>query len=220
MSNESQYLNEVAKVLERYADQLAEIEQDHGVSKEEILLIERAIKEEADLRERYALGARFSIIANQLNSLRDGAILHINNRENHNHIRDDFEGVKIGEDERRVYVYLFNAQGSVLSSWGKLLARRALLDHSINRPIYTELNDIEELLRTKKELANHGYLEVIIKNEHILSDSKSFAFRDALDHPLLRLKQGALKSEKIVRFVLEEKCYQVTEEGHLLPLSC
>lgn len=217
MSNETQYLREVSLCLDKFADQMAAIEQDNGVGQEELNLIEQALTEELALREKHAIGARFGVIGSQLNSLLDGAKMQLSVKlDSAATKKQTIVELSPADDETVVYVYLFNARGRVLSTWSKLLNNRALHEHSVNRPIYTDVAHIEELIRSKTDACNHGFFKIIVKNEHIIADVANTTFFDSLGHPLLRLRQGGLKVERILSINLSGKHYRLTDEARLV----
>src|SRR3990167_9684781 len=95
-----------------------------------------------------------------------------------------------------VYVYLFNAHGLNFSSWQKMLSPSVFYEYSVNRPIYGEKAHVEAVIRNKTNKAQHGYLTIAVKKELISSESS----KDALGNPLIKVKEGGLKIERLICF--------------------
>ena len=121
----------------------------------------------------------------------------------------------LADDEMIVYVDLINAQGKLLSTWQKMLAPRALREHSVNRPIYADFSHIEELVRSKKNPVSHGFIEAVIKKADILVPLEECTCTGPLGHPLLRLKQGALLLKNVRFFYHLDKKYRLSFAGEL-----
>jgi hypothetical protein len=205
MSDEKQYLDEVSQMLAEYESAVRRInENDADPYGELYRLISEAVEQEKALRGKHKVGERFNVIRTQLLSTLEK-------------YKDEYEAIqqqekltvrkerKLQENETIVYLYLFNAQGNAVEAWQNMLTPRALFDYSVNRPIYLNKEDIERVIRARPNKAQHAYIEVVIDKEDIMEDKP----HDQYQHPLLRVRQGAIKDGNILFFCYRDKSYSV-----------
>lgn len=173
------------------------------------LLLE-AIKGDQELRDKYEVGEKFRFVRDRLNALKSQL------EQNAVKLQEKKKEttLQIAEDEVIVFVYLFNAQGNVLKTWQSMLNPAVFYEYSVNRPIYEKQSSVESYLRSKKNKLQNGYLAVIVKKNDILQTSDSP--KDAIDNPLIKVREGALKFEKLVYFNCNNIEYILDESGELV----
>jgi len=212
MSEEKKYLNDLNAQLTDCIEQIKTVGEDAAAIEKVFSLLNSIVVQEDELRTKYDIGVRFNVVRTQLQSVLKEFDKELAARAEESQ-DDEKEEQEISSDETLVYVYLFNAQGSILKSWQKLLSPGAMFEHSVNRPIYSELSAVEAMLREKPNIENHAYIIVAIKNADVLEANTETALKDQYGQPLLRLRQGALKTENIKRFVHLNREYNVSSEG-------
>lgn len=111
----------------------------------------------------------------------------------------------------KVYVSLYQAEGSNLQKWHHLL--KTLTEYSIGRPVYRDEACIQKMIRAKEQVQREAYVSVWIKQEDILELSGARVAMDRLDQEILTLKANAIKPENIIAFIHCQKAYQVHEQG-------
>jgi intracellular multiplication protein IcmQ len=97
-----------------------------------------------------------------------------------------------------VFVALYQADGLNVTKWSNLLS--AISSNSIGRPVYGNEDDIKAWFRTKENKQNDAYAVVYIHPD----DKNKPAGKPLLDrygHELLTIREGAIKSKNITRFV-------------------
>lgn len=120
----------------------------------------------------------------------------------------------LSENEQYAFVHLFNTNGKILTRWEAMLSPRQITDYSVNRPIYAEQKQVEAYIRSRPNSDEHAFLMMKILKSDVLSDNLSNANFDALEHPLLKLKEGALKEQGLVYFFHQGERY-IFANGHL-----
>lgn len=175
-------------------------------------LVREAVNSDKTLREKYQVGEKFRFIRDRLNAL----LAHA--EETLTTIQKEIQKSTnvLAEDEQLVYVYLFNAQGILVQSWQKMLTPTIFYDHSINRPIYTERSHIDALLKTKAKIAEHGFIIIAIKKQDVLKTEEGASLKDSLGNPLIKVREGALKFERLFSFYHNGHEYKINAEGELV----
>lgn len=214
MVDEKFYLKELSEKLNK---SIVRIKRCTTAESNEELLKElgNIVEIEQDLRERCGVGVRFKVIREQLQNILQKYTKKIGQSQRFGKDLKEKPDVLL-QDEMLVYVYLFNAQGAILKNWENLLLPKALIDHSVNRPIYVDRQDIEEMLRAKQNKTQHAYLIIAIKKQNVLQTEQNKELKDQYGFPLLRIKQGALDMAKIKKFIHNEHEYKVTDKGALV----
>ncbi|MCP3679474.1 MAG: hypothetical protein GY782_04090 [Gammaproteobacteria bacterium] len=212
--NEISFLKELQEAFTRYAEEARDVEDqmEHDVESATIRLRELLAKikqTEMTLREKYRVD-RFKVFPRELQQLIDKVDTAAPVVLGEGAEEEDSGAVGLQEGETYIYIYLFNSQGSQLSSWQKLVTAGALEEHAVSRPIYAKVEHVEEMLRTKPFIEQHAYLEVKIKKSDIADD---LTLHDSLNHPVVRLKEGALKTGNIIRFRHKNKNYAIMFSG-------
>lgn len=117
----------------------------------------------------------------------------------------------IGEDEREVYISLFQSDGYNMGKWAMQL--RSLERYVIGRPVYQNQEDAEKRVRLRAATGNEGFVVVIVKKTDLQSDVSTT--KDQFDSPLLSLKETALRNGRIVAFVHQNLRYHFVD-GQLI----
>ena len=209
MNKEKNYLIAIEGKFKGFAQLVLEMDgQDLELLNKLYALIKEAVEFEKKCREENNVGVRFSVIVNQLNELEQICQQEIilltgeySSKVNKNY------GDNIAADEMPIFIYLFNSQGANIKTWRPQLTFKALIDHSINRPIYTNKQYVDELIRGKENSAQHAYVRAILKKSDILMSEEESILKDKQGHPIIRIKQGALKPHSILEFYHNDKVY-------------
>lgn len=176
-------------------------------------LIQEALQRDAQLRQAHQVGERFRFVRDRLQTL-------LETIEKETAITEDVvklaPEVKVEEDELLVYIHLYNAQGAVVRTWQGMITRKAFFDFSVNRPIYQDRKHIEAFIRSKPNKAQHAYLTVAMKKDRVLPPSEEGGLKDPLENPLLKVKEGSLRYERLVSFTHNESMYELSEQGELI----
>tara|TARA_B100000508_G_C11433476_1_gene264672 strand:- start:547 stop:1188 length:642 start_codon:yes stop_codon:yes gene_type:complete len=213
MSEESKYLQHVSAMLKQYAEKIRNLHPGDAAVKRMHELLKEVKAREAALRDATKIGVRFNVLRTQV----DKALDEFEQALSNFHVDEDADEVDhnkvLADDEMPVYIYLFNSQGHVFDSWKSMMKPSSIREYSVNRPVYLKLEHVEEVLRAKTPREHHGFVEVIVKKADILSFD---AMHDKFHHPLARLKEGALKLERVLRFHVNRQDYQVSPDGKIL----
>lgn len=183
--------------------------------KEKLLqLIHSAVSQDAKLRADLQIGDKFRFIRERLLALQQ-------------HIEMVMDTIKVevvenkdelAEDEQLVYVYLFNAHGIDIKSWVKMVHPSVYYEHSVNRPIYAAKEHVEAVIRGKANRIQHGFLTIAMKKAAILKQGDD-APKDNIGNPLLKIKEGSLKPERLISLTHNGHTYVVNENGGLEKVS-
>lgn len=175
-----------------------------------IHLINMALQQDALLREKYQVGDRFVFVRSRLQSL----LTELQNAQFDSTIiqKNEFN-IEKNTPCSMVYVYLYNAQGLQLKSWLALLTQKALYEHSVNRPIFFDKNEIESLLKSKSNIAQHAYLVISVVHENISAVPSTV---EGTKTSLIRVREGSLLVERIVSLVHNGVEYTLDSHGQLI----
>lgn len=108
------------------------------------------------------------------------------------------ERFKLAEGQLEVFISLYNAQGNDLSHWSRIIGN--LTNQSVSRPTYDAMKDVKEMIRSKNNINNEGFVSVYITREDLLKLPDERQPKDKLGHPLLVLKERAITHDKIRKF--------------------
>jgi hypothetical protein len=207
-TKEKNFLQELEELLTRYSEEIRTLKGTKEEIKKVKELLQDAINTEKLLREKHEIGVRFHVLRSQLQANLEEFEKEIALMQE-SEPSDAPQKQTIADDEMLVYVHLFNSFGSKLKSWENLLLGSSLQEHSVNRPIYTDITQVEEILRTRAPKEQHAYLEMLIKKTDLLAENKS---NDCYQHSLAKLREGSLKPEKIRRLHHKSIDYQLVNE--------
>ena len=174
-----------------------------------LTIVRNIIKQDQDLRQKYQIGEKFRFIHDRLSGLLSQVEEGIKKIEEERAPKTQV----LKEDEVKVYVYLFNAQGVNLKTWEKFIRPNVFYEHSVNRPIYPDQTSIETFLRAKADKNQHGYLVVIINKNDIIPIKEPL--KDSLGSPVIKVREGSLKIEKLLSFHVNSVDYKLSPAGTL-----
>ncbi len=117
------------------------------------------------------------------------------------------------EDETEVYISLFQSDGYNINKWAMQL--RSLDRYVVGRPVYKNQTDIEKRIRLRNAVGNEAYVVVVVKKNDVQLDQSTASLKDQFDHPLLLLKETALKNGRMNAFVHQGMRYYFVD-GQLL----
>ncbi len=171
-------------------------------------LVQSAIQQDQELREKYKIGDKFRFIRDRLIALQSRIEEQINAMQKETEKKTDL----ITEDEVMVYVHLFNAQGLVFQTWQKMISPSVFYEYSVNRPVYAEKSLVESFIRSRPNKVQHGFIGVIIKKQDILSIPDAEMTKDAVGNPLIKIREGSLLFNRFSSFVHNGHEYVLNEE--------
>lgn len=176
-----------------------------------IEVIRSALQRDRDLREKYKIGEKFRFIRDRIQAL-------LSTIEETVQVKQAAAQTKNEDtrDEVVVYVYLYNAQGDNLKSWEKMLNPKVFYEYSINRPIYTEKSHVEAFIRGRPNKNQHAYLAVSIKSHDIIKNAEAEASKDIFGNPLIKIKEGSLRFNKLISLTHCERTFHLNEVGELI----
>lgn len=172
-------------------------------------LVQEAVQQDKALREKFGTGEKFRFIRDRLQSLLDDVTARVNVMQEQIERKTN----PLKENEQLVYVYLYNAQGLLLSTWHKMLGEEVFYEYSINRPIYDNQNSIEAIIRNKSNKPAHAYITIAVNKNDILPSLT----KDNLDQPVIKVREGALKRTRMISFSHNGNEYVLDERGTLIP---
>lgn len=177
-----------------------------------IQLIREAIQQDADLREKYGVADKFRFVRDRLN----GLLTHLEEQAKLLELEEQkLHQDKGPSDKTLVYVYLYNAQGTILRTWLTLLTPRVFYEYSVNRPIYQDKYHIDLLVRGKANKQQHAYLTVRVKQSDIISGGNSGSI-DGLGNPVIKVREGSLQFENLVAFTHNGQDYVLSKQGEFV----
>lgn len=190
------------------------VDQDNKDPRKNLLAVARAAVQADDaLREKYGIGEKFRFIRTQLHDLLDQI-------EKHTQVIEAEEqkaaGGEMVSDETKVYVYLYNANGAVFTSWLNMLTPKLFYEYSVNRPIYAEQSQVESLIRAKTNKMQHAYLTVIMKQADIVVVEPEAIKKDVSGNPMIKVREGSLSFDRFVAFMHNGVEYVLNTEGKLV----
>jgi hypothetical protein len=176
---------------------------DSKESKDRLLqIVNKAVEKDAKLREELQIVDKFRFIRERLNLLKQSIAETLDTIK----VQEVGNSRAAAEDERMVYVYLFNAHGMDLFSWNKMLHPSVYYEHSVNRPLYGEMEHVDAVIRNKTSRIQHGYLAIAVKKT---------ALKESLGSPLLKIKEGSLHPDRLIYFWHNGHQYRVDDDGRL-----
>lgn len=183
---------------------------ERSKAQEKLLSVVRnAIKQDGQLRAELQVGDKFRFIRDSLTSLLTGLEAELVVLKE----ATEVAAVKVGEDDVNVYVYIFNSQGLDVASWRKMVSPEVYYEYSVSRPIYAEKEHIEKLIDSKPTRTQHGFITVSVKKDALLPVDE--AAKDALGNQLIKVKEGALKIDRVVCFTHNSIDYTVGPKGEI-----
>lgn len=174
-------------------------------------LVRSSIERDEALRDQFEIGDKFRFIRDRLKALLSRVDEHVQAFE-----AEVIKNEKtVVEDEVLVFVHLFNAQGLTLQTWQKFISPTLFYEYGINRPIYAEKAHIDALLRSRPSKVQHAYLTVAIKPGDVVKKADEVIAKDQIGNPLIKVKEGALKVERLIAFTHNDIEYELDSLGRL-----
>jgi type VI protein secretion system component Hcp len=178
-------------------------------------LVRDAVARDNSLREKYQIADKFRFVKDRLQALLDQLEQHLETIE----VAEKKAEVSQAHDEVLAFVYLYNSQGITLQTWINMLTPKLFYEYSVNRPIYLDKLHIESLIRSKANRVQHAYLTVAIKHADIINNEN--APKDVMGNPVIKVREGSLKFDRLVVLTHNDQEYVLTEQGTLVkkPIS-
>lgn len=171
-----------------------------------LTLVRDVLAQDQTLRETHQIGEKFRFIRDRLAAL----VTKVEEALKTIAVDQSSQTLTLEEDEILVYIYLYNAQGLVFQTWQKMLNPAVFYEYSVNRPAYLQKEHIDEFIRGKTNKAQHAYLIIAVKKDAVLQQDQ---MKDAMEHPLVKVKEGALKFHRFFSFMHNEHEYGVNGGG-------
>jgi hypothetical protein len=165
-----------------------------------------------ELRIKYEVAEKFRFIKERLQKLIDQTDHYLQVIE----VKEQKIEFSKNADEVLVYVYLYNSKGLLLRNWSPLIGDKVFYEHSVNRPIYAHQAHLDELIRTKKIPQQHGYLTIAVKMEDIQPLGEGVELQDSLGNPMIKVKEGALRVDKMQSLTHNLHEYILAPDGELI----
>lgn len=181
-----------------------------------INIIRDAIKTDEALREKYQVENKFRFVRDRLHALLTNLETEL---QAHQSQTKTIAMRQAEADEVLVYVYLYNAQGTALQNWQSMLNPKFFYEYGFNRPIYSQKEHVDALVKSKSNKLQHAYLTVAVKKDHIISLDADTAGKDSLNNPLIKIKEGGLRFEKLICFTHNNIDYLLDPEQGLVKKS-
>lgn len=176
-------------------------------------LVRASLASDKELREKFGIGDKFRFIRDRLQALNT----RIQEELDALAVEIESKSDKVAADEVLVYVYLFNAQGLLLQTWQKMLNPAVFYEYSVNRPVYGEKAHVESFIRSRTGKAQHGYLTMLVKKTDILPANPGVEGSvDAIGNPLIKIREGCLKANKLFSFTHQENEYSLNAAGQIV----
>lgn len=178
-------------------------------SREKLLnIIRDAIKQDNELRDQLKIGDKFRFIRDNLNAISTGLEADLTVLKD----KTEQAEVKVSKDDINVYVYIFNTQGLDLQSWRKMVSPDVYYEYSVSRPIYSTKEHVEKLIDSKPTRTQHGYITVAVTKDMLLPTD---GVNDTLGNPVIKVKEGALKVDRVICFTHNSIDYTVGPKGEI-----
>ena len=184
---------------------------DNEEKREKLLqLVREVVQRDKELREQFQIGDKFRFIRDRLQALLvrvEESLILLQEKS--------IQKVNVVlEDESPVYVYLYNAQGLQFKTWQNMVGASVFYEYSVNRPIYAEKAQIDAFIRSRTNKAQHGYLTIAVKKSDIIKPEEKV--EDMIGNPLIKVREGALKVNRMISFTHNGQDYILDEEGELV----
>jgi intracellular multiplication protein IcmQ len=101
--------------------------------------------------------------------------------------------------QQQIFIALYSSEGSNLQSWERILAN--LPRQLISRPIYTDEESVQSLIRSKENKVNEAYVVAYISQADILNLAAEKIPIDKFGKSLLSIKDRSLSLDNVTRFV-------------------
>ncbi|MBA3661660.1 MAG: type IVB secretion system protein IcmQ [Gammaproteobacteria bacterium] len=185
---------------------------DDKNKKEALLeLVRQTIAKDEALREEFQVGNKFRFIRDRLIALQANLEENLAALEKQEKKWDE----AIETHEALVYIYLYNAQGQLFSTWQKMVTPSVFYEYSVNRPVYSTKADVDAFIRSKSNKSHHGYLTIAVNQADILNPIAVPA-QDTIGQTLIRVREGAFNVKKVVTFTHNNHEFYLNEDAELV----
>jgi hypothetical protein len=162
------------------------------------------------LREKYQIGDKFRFVRDRLQALLDQLERHEESKQ----IEEKKRDIVMADDDILVYVYLYNTQGATLPTWTNMLTAKLFYEYSVNRPIYTNRDHIESLIRGKANRVQHAFLTVALKKKDLIANDNPP--KDMLGNAITKVREGSLSIERMVSLTHSDVDYVLSDQLGLM----
>lgn len=176
-------------------------------------VLESLVNKDKERRREFDVGDRYKAISSRLEALLQYVRQAVSLPTQEATL--DRASPVLSESQQYVFVHLFNTKGKILSRWEAMLSPRQLAEYSVNRPVYAEQKQVEAYIRSRPNDDEHAFLMMKIEQSDVLRGDESTNNYDLLGHPLLKLKEGALKEQGLIYFFHKGGRY-ILARGHLM----
>ena len=112
----------------------------------------------------------------------------------------------LNENQLEVYIGVYNAQGTDLGQWARVISN--LTSQCVSRPMYFSQSAVKEMIRSKVNLNNEGYVLIHVNKSDLMDIEKERLPRDKLGNVLLLLKERVITQERIKKFYHDTGVYE------------
>lgn len=117
------------------------------------------------------------------------------------------------QGECNVYVVLHQTAGQNMELWQRAL--HAIESCGFGRPIYTKEEYARLLVSANGAKDTDAYAEITVKNDDVIHGHDEGSMLDKLEQPMVTMRPGRLKSDKIKKFVHHNDINYVFINGKL-----
>jgi intracellular multiplication protein IcmQ len=121
--------------------------------------------------------------------------------------------IALRSGQQEIFIVLYSSNGNSLQTWERIITN--LPRQVISRPIYADEKNVKEIIKTKPNKVNEGYVSIYVSQNDLLTTSPDKTLLDKLGKPLLTLKDKTINLENINRFVTQSGVYQYSQ-GRLI----
>ncbi len=179
-----------------------------------LALVREAIARDDALREQYQVGEKFRFIRERLH----GLLERLEKLALVEELAEKKRVTEMASDECQSLCTSIMRM-ALPSKLAKHVKPKVFYEYSVNRPIYSQQLHIEELLRGKANKLQHGYLVFFVKKTDILSPVTETSPQRCARNPMIKIREGSLRTDKFVVFVHNLHEYILDAEGLLIRKS-
>lgn len=148
------------------------------------------------------------MVGKNLTAIRDDFLTRLGAKSEHELKNESQLANKMAlrSSQLEIFISLYSSDGINIQSWERIVAN--LPKQTISRPIYSNEENLKEVLKLKDNKNNEAYVAIFIDKQDILSLAPDKVPKDKLGTSLLSLKDRTLNLENISRFVHVTGSYQ------------
>ncbi|WP_131781032.1 Dot/Icm secretion system protein IcmQ [Legionella gresilensis] len=122
-------------------------------------------------------------------------------------------GRETNPNQQEVFISLYTSDGSNIQAWERIILN--LPRQMISRPIYANEEDVKNLIKSKENKLNEGYIAIFVDKNSILNLPPDKMPQDRFGKQLLTLRDRSLDLNNIHYFVHLSGTYRY-QRGRLL----